>query len=285
MESLRTQDIIQLIDSDNRAVLAKASGLPHAAAKFWQHQDLVRLAYLRQHHLITDSTLLRLLKREFTSTYQNMERCALIDLLEQYGPDSTARLDSDLDIVYLCHPDFLPALKRLRAIGVTADLAKFLTVSVEADHYSLEMFHYVLDTQQTFPETTLAETAVLLLSLLHDFDDQDDETAQWEKGIERLLTAGLDVNLALDGYDLETLAEEAFAFNPAQFPLIAKHGLTQDRLNTFDWEAIIGMGVEPDHIDNLHWLEAVGYHLPKSQIQQLLADHQYDALANRLSSI
>ncbi|MDO6708929.1 hypothetical protein [Photobacterium sp. 1_MG-2023] len=49
------------------------------------------------------------------------------------------------------------------------------------------------------------------------------------------------------------------------------------RLNTFDWEAIIEMGVEPDHINNLHQLEATGFDLPTSQIQQLLAD--------RLSSI
>lgn len=277
MDYVKSKDIIQWIDDENNAAISEVSHNVLYSCLYELHdsKDYQRVEFLRKHEFITDSALISLLKDAFTSFYDDQSNHPLLEILERYGPDSTAKIDNDLDILYLCHNTFLPTLKRLNAIGVEIDYEQFLSISCESgEKFELDIFNYALDVGKNFSQECLVKTAHGVLDRLDDLSSDDADTSEWVKAFNRLVEAGLDVNGELDGADLETLAEMALVCYPEFFNLILENGLSQERLNSFDWQELINdFGLKELAIEHLKSLEAKGFTLPKNEIESLLEKH------------
>ena len=269
-------DTLKARGNDDRA-------LSRLFGRLWKERDLPRLEALRQHGIICDRDLMDILLGEFTQTYcpsMVTDFYFPLQLIEKYGPDDSARITKDLEIMRLSHPDFMPVLTRLYDAGVELNLPNFMTVATEDDRSCIEVFEFV---QQQLIEKGMGasdfyndelESAICqIASLLYHRNDDDEEKARWRAAAADLFKLGLEADADLDGYDSETLLEHILGVAPELVESLAAHGLSQFRIDSIDWSEFVSIyGYEEELSEALSGLVAKGYSYDWSKLKQAFAE-------------
>lgn len=281
------RNLNQLAEAEDWAAL-KARGnedreLSRLLRRLWDKRDLPRMEAMRQHEMIRDRDLLDILLGEFTQTYcpgMVADFYFPLQLIEKYGPDDSARITKDLEIMHLSHPDFMPVLTRLYDAGVELNLPNFMTVATEDDRSCIEVFEFAQQQliekgkgASDFDNDELESAICQIASLLYHRNYDEEEKARWRAAVADLFKLGLEADADLDGYDCETLLEHILGVAPELVETLAVHGLSQARIDSIDWSEFVSIyGYEEELSEALSGLVAKGYSYDWSKLKQAFAE-------------